>query len=113
MSEQEQRYPSAVQNAVCEKYGMSVLPPEDMVAIAIGSLGNTPIYGTRIRLPDGGNVSWFIHCGTHSTAIDFYQPICIEHLPDMLPLVMKYLCLPTGAKFIIDIQGYEDVWMAE
>jgi hypothetical protein len=31
----------------------------------------------------------------------------------MLPLVMKYLCLPTGAKFIIDTQGYEDVWMAE
>ncbi|WP_442800190.1 immunity protein Imm33 domain-containing protein [Pseudomonas zeae] len=60
-----------------------------------------------------GDVSWFSHCGTHSTAIDFYQPICIEHLPEMLPLVMKYLCLPTGAKFIIDIQGYEDVWMAE
>ncbi|PTS99749.1 hypothetical protein DBR24_12115 [Pseudomonas sp. HMWF006] len=26
---------------------------------------------------------------------------------------IKYLCLPTGAKFIIDTQGYEDVWMAE
>ena len=113
MSKHERVYPSAAQNAICEKYGMSVLPPEEMVAIAIESLGNTPIYGTRVCLPDGGNVSWFIHGGTHSAAIDFYQPVCIEHLPEMLPLVMKYLCLPTGAKFIIDTQGYEDVWMEE
>ncbi len=113
MNEHERVYPSAAQSAICEKYGMSVLPPEDMVAIAIESLGSTPIYGTRVRLPDGVNISWFIHGGTHSAAIDFYQPVCIEHLPEMLPLVMKYLCLPTGAKFIIDTKGYEDVWMEE
>ncbi|WP_425194891.1 immunity protein Imm33 domain-containing protein [Paraburkholderia phenazinium] len=28
-------------------------------------------------------------------------------------MVLKYLRLAPGAKFIIDDQGYEDVWLAE
>ncbi|MGY3301804.1 hypothetical protein ACVK1X_001082 [Pseudomonas sp. PvR086] len=113
MSEYETPYPNATQNAICEKYGVSALASEEMVALAIGSLGKTPIYGTRIQLPENGNVSWFIHCGEHSAAPDFYQPLHVHHLHEMLPQVLKYLCLPTGAKFIIDTEGYEDVWMAE
>jgi hypothetical protein len=113
VSEHERVYPNAAQKAICEKYGMGVFPPEEMIAIAIESLGKTPAYGTRMELPEGGDVSWFIHCGEYSAATDFYQPIHVHHVSEMLPLVIKYLCLPTGAKFIIDTQGYEDVWMAE
>ncbi|MBY8934865.1 immunity protein Imm33 domain-containing protein [Pseudomonas fluorescens] len=113
MIELEQRYSSSAQSVICEKYGMSVQPPEAMVALAIGSLGNTPIFGTRVQLPEGGNISWFIHCGEYSAAEDFYKPVHVHHLSEVLPQVVNYLCLPTGAKFIIDTAGYEDVWMAE
>ena len=43
----------------------------------------------------------------------FYQPLHAEHLHDMLPQVVDYLALPSGAKFILDREGYEDVWLEE
>jgi hypothetical protein len=97
--------------AICKKYNFSVEPPEPMVALALGSLGQSPIYGTRIALPEHGTVSWFFHCGKHSDSADFYQPVHIDHLRQVLPLVMDYLGLPYGVKIILDDQGYEDVWM--
>ncbi len=106
-------YPDDAQEKICSKYGMPVQAPEEMVAIAIDSLGKSPIYGSRVQLPGDGNISWFIHCGEFSDADDFYKPVHVHHLSEMLPQVVNYLCLPTGAKFIIDTAGYEDVWMAE
>lgn len=106
-------YPSRSQINICEKYGLAVLAPEGMVAVALQTLGQSPIYGARVELPEGGTVSWFIHCGEYSTADDFYKPVHAHHLDEMLPQVVNYLCLPTGAKFIIDTDGYEDVWMGE
>ncbi|MFJ4144702.1 hypothetical protein [Pseudomonas sp. NPDC089734] len=105
--------PDELQQKLCEKYGLPVHPPEGMVAIALATLDKTPIYGTRIQLPEGGTVSWFIHCGDYSDASGFYQAVHTEHVKKELPEVMKYLFLPEGAKFIIDRDGYEDVWMAE
>lgn len=101
------------QQRICDKYQLPAQPPEPMVALAIGSLQASPIYGTRIVLPENGTISWFIHCGEHSEALDFYQPLHAEHLRDMLPQVLAYLALPSGAKFILDREGYEDVWREE
>lgn len=42
-----------MQKDICKKYGLPVLPPDEMVAIAIATLGKSPIYGTRISLPEG------------------------------------------------------------
>lgn len=98
------------QKALCEKYQLAMLPPEDMVAVAMGSLGQSPVFGSRVQLSDGEDVSWFIHCGEHSDAADFYQAIHLHHLYEILPQVVKYLGLPVDAKFIIDDEGYEDVW---
>ncbi|WP_085582985.1 MULTISPECIES: hypothetical protein [unclassified Pseudomonas] len=111
MQKAEAVYPDESQKEICDKYGMPVQVPEEMVAVAIDSLGQSPIYGTRVQLPEGGNISWFIHCGEYSAADDFYKPVHVHHLSEMLPEVVNYLCLPTGAKFIIDTAGYEDVWM--
>jgi len=105
--------PDESQQAVCAKYNLSGYPPEDKVAIALGTLHKSPIYGTRVELPENGTISWFIHCGEYSSAIDFYQPLHTHHLTDTLPEIIKYLFLPAGAKFIIDREGYEDVWMSE
>nr|WP_246164814.1 hypothetical protein [Pigmentiphaga aceris] len=87
--------------------------PDDMVAIALASLDQSPIYGTRIVLPENGTISWFIHAGEHSPSPDFYQALHATHLHELLPQVVNYLCLPAGAKFIIDRAGYEDVWLAD
>ncbi|WP_414449633.1 hypothetical protein AB4851_27750 [Burkholderia sp. 22PA0099] len=102
-----------IQKETCERLGLPDFSPEEMVAVAISTLGEMPIYGTRISLPDGGNISWFFHCGEYSDAADFYKPVHAEHLSEMLPSVLKYLRLPPGSKFIIDDQGYEDVWMVQ
>ena len=101
------------QQRICDKYGLPAQAPEAMVALAIGSLAQSPIYGTRIALPENGTVSWFFHCGEHDDADDFYQPVHASRLPDMLPQVVDYLALPSGAKFILDRDGYEDVWLEE
>lgn len=101
---------NAKQRHICDKYHLPAQPPEAMVALAIGSLAQSPIYGTRIDLPENGTISWFIHCGEHSDAADFYQALHATHLQEMLPQVLDYLALPSGAKFILDREGYEDVW---
>ena len=98
------------QRRICDKYGLPAQAPADMVALAIGSLDQSPIYGTRIDLPENGTISWFIHCGAHSEASDFYQPLHAAHLAELLPQVLAYLALPSGSKFILDRAGYEDVW---
>lgn len=101
------------QQRICDKHGLPAQAPEAMVAVAIGSLAQTPIYGTRIALPENGTISWFIHCGEHSDANDFYQALHAAHLHEMLPQVVDYLALPSGAKFILDREGYEDVWLED
>lgn len=101
------------QQQVCARFHMAAQAPEAMVALAIASLDQSPIYGTRIELPENGTISWFIHCGDHSDAVDFYQPLHTRQLQELLPQVLDYLALPGGAKFIIDRDGYEDVWLED
>jgi hypothetical protein len=100
------------QEALCARHGLQAVEPEEMVAVAMSTLGRMPIYGTRIALSEGDNVSWFFHCGEYSDADDFYQPLHAAHLSTYLPSVLPYLRLPPGARFIIDAAGYEDIWMA-
>jgi hypothetical protein len=104
---------SALQRQVCARLGFSEVAPDAMVALATSTLGRMPIHGARIPLPEHGTVSWFFHCGEYSSADDFYQPVHVEHLAELLPWVIAYLRLPPMTRFIIDDAGYEDVWMAE
>ncbi|MGS0895867.1 immunity protein Imm33 domain-containing protein [Burkholderia stagnalis] len=101
----------ALQDAICARHGLSAVEPEDRVAVAMSTLGRMPVYGARIVLSDGDDVSWFFHCGEYSAADDFYQPLHAAHLATCLPSVLPYLRLPPGARFIIDDTGYEDVWI--
>ncbi|UYA58772.1 hypothetical protein U1R68_18910 [Pectobacterium colocasium] len=105
--------PGTRQQQICDKYQLPPHSPEEMVAIALNTLQNSPIYGTRIPLPENGTISWFIHCGEHSAKSGFYQPLHTSHLEEMLPEVVPYLFLSEGTKFIIDRDGYEDVWTNE
>ena len=48
---------SKTQQRICDKFGLPAQAPEPMVALAIGSLDQSPIYGTRIVLPENGSIS--------------------------------------------------------
>jgi hypothetical protein len=111
MEQQDAQELLRLQQDTCRRLDLPDVDPDEMVAIAISTLGAMPIYGTRISLPETRNISWFFHCGGHSGTIDFYKPVHTEHLSDVLPSVMKYLRLPHGSKFIIDDNGFEDVWL--
>ncbi len=45
-------------------------------------------------------------CNTKSR---FFVPMHVEHLEQICPLILKYLGLAPGWRFLID-EDYEDVW---
>ncbi|MEQ4923665.1 immunity protein Imm33 domain-containing protein [Proteus hauseri] len=102
--------PNNIQTEICKRYEVLPLAPEEKVAVALNSLNDNPIYGTRIELPEAGTISWFFYCGEFSDSDDFYQVIHTSHLDKALPEVVNYLYLPEGSRFIIDRSGYEDIW---
>ncbi|MCA9395272.1 MAG: hypothetical protein KC900_13815 [Candidatus Omnitrophica bacterium] len=104
------------QREICEKYGtLNFTPPEHM-RVGINENVRTslqPINGLRNPV-EGIASGWFIWAGEEwSDADDFFKPICISHLEDWCPQVIKYLALPPGYRFLIDDKGYEDVWYDE
>ena len=68
-----------------------------------------PIYGVR-RVRAGGTCGWCFWGGDRSDADDFFSPVHVDHIDDIIPSVLPYLALAPGFKFIIDKNGYEDVW---
>lgn len=100
-----------LQPKICAQYGSVFTPtdPAEKLGIALQTMGLQPIYGVRVRPTDGVS-GWYIWGGPHSTDPDFFQPIHAAHIPDLCPIVLKYLALAPGYKFIIDSSGYEDVW---
>jgi hypothetical protein len=44
-----------------------------------------------------------------SSAADFFQPVHVAHLNEILPAIIPYLGLPAGWRFQV-APGHEDVW---
>jgi hypothetical protein len=99
------------QLSVCKKFGSAYIEALDkeIVGVALETLDKEPIYGLRI-MPTDNTTGWYICGGPYSDAPDFYQPVCLSHLKERCPTVVKYLSLKPGFKFLIDRAGYEDVW---
>ena len=99
------------QKKICQKYGseMYLVDESQKVGIALHTLNQSPIYGVHLR-PEGDTSGWYFWGGEHSESADFYQAVHINHLPEIASILLKYLALAPGFKFIIDDQGYEDVW---
>ena len=54
---------------------------------------------------------WYIWSGQEFSENQvFFHPIPIEHLNECCPLLMKYLGLSPGWRFVVANDGYEDVW---
>ncbi|WBS02105.1 hypothetical protein OU994_28265 [Pseudoduganella sp. SL102] len=100
-----------IQQQICEKFGSPVNFPDadSKMGIAIETLSQMPITATRVH-PANGTNGWYIYGGEYSDAPDFYKPVHLSHVSDILPQVLPYLALAPGFKFFVDDEGYEDVW---
>ncbi|WP_176563042.1 hypothetical protein [Pseudomonas sp. ICMP22404] len=80
------------------------------VGISLGvKQGLRPLNGMRVR-PESGTSGWYIWAGeVFSDAHDFFVPLHGLHLTDWVPLVIPYLGLPPGSRFLIT-EEYEDFW---
>jgi hypothetical protein len=100
------------QRTICRDRSTDFVPPlpGTKVGIALQTLGRLPIHGARV-LPTESTCGWFIFSGDEaSEAVDFYQPLCVEHLGKYCPAVLPFLGLPPGWRFMIDGLGFMDVW---
>ena len=99
------------QRSICAKYNSEFVMalPGSKTGLAMETLHLSPIYGVREH-PNEIVSGWFIWAGPYSKDPDFYQPCHTIHLQELLPIVIPYLGLAPGYKFIIDTAGYEDVW---
>ncbi len=99
------------QRHVCLAQNCQFVPAsgQDKVGVALPTVGIKPINGLR-HPPSPGATGWYFWCGeTLSDAPDFFHPLCVDHLVEMLPLAAHLLGLPPGYRFLI-ADGYEDIW---
>ena len=108
------RIPSEGQRKVCLIQGCDCLPVSggDKVGIALSTIGTNPINGLRHPATDD-STGWYIWCGEHfSDALEFFQPLCVAHLMEKLPILADLLALPPGYRFLTD-GTYRDIWFDE
>ena len=71
-----------------------------------------PLNGLRHPV-EGTNCVWFLWGGQDlSDASDFFEPCHVSHVAERLPLLMPYLGLAPGWRFLVT-SDYEDVWFDE
>jgi hypothetical protein len=100
------------QRAVCRKYGASYWPCArgSKVGVARNVLaGDLPLNGLR-HPAERGTCGWYIWAGEElSESPDFFVPLHVEHLQESCPIVLRFLGLAPGWRFLV-AEGYEDVW---
>lgn len=70
--------------------------------------GVRPLNELRIN-PEADTCGWYIWFGeTLSESLNFFVPLHAIHLVEWAPLVVPYLDLPPGWRFLV-AEGYEDV----
>lgn len=98
------------QEQLCNRLGVAHVPTDPYQII--GMAADTALIPTHgLRHPVGQHTAgWYIWSGEYSPAEDFFKPTHAYHLLTSKPELIKYLGLPAGYRFLIDDQGYEDVW---
>lgn len=98
------------QKRICKKYNSDFTRMDEKLFIGVATaLGLEPING--LHHPKHGKMNgWYVWSGEWSDADDFFEPLCLEHLIELKPEIIKYLGLDIGFRFLTDKKGYEDVW---
>lgn len=99
------------QKLVCEKYGSLYVPsrPDSIAGVAHNlRMGIVPLNGLR-HPSDRETSGWYIWAGEYSSADDFFEPVHVSHLYEMCPLIIKFLGLAPGWRFLLAGE-HVDVW---
>ena len=101
------------QRLLCNKYKVPWTETGSELFIGLADdvfKGLNPINGLRQPQCDI-TAGWYIWAGEEfSKAEDFFKPYHASQLLMMRPSIIKYLGLPPGFRFLVDDNGYEDVW---
>jgi hypothetical protein len=86
--------------------------PSERAGIALGTLCRLPLNALR-HPPENGTCGWYIWGGEEfSEDPDFFESLCVEHLPEYVPALVPYLGLGPGWRVLL-APNYEDVWFDE
>lgn len=100
------------QLSICSKYKVEFVPSPLNLKVGVAKNvkdGLMPINGLRHH-PMGDTTGWYIWAGEeYSEDPDFFVPLHVKHLEEWCPLIIKYIGLPPGWRFIAT-NDYEDVW---
>ena len=99
------------QKEICVKYQAPFQECDLNLKVGIAASvkeGIRPIYGVRVK-EESGTSGWYIWAGEWSNDPDFFLPLHGTHINDWADIILPYLELPEGWKFIIS-EDYEDVW---
>jgi hypothetical protein len=100
------------QRRTCRRYATEFVesPPGFKIGIARNARpGEWPLNGLR-HPPEGETCGWYIWAGeTLSADPDFFELQHVSLVSDLLPLILPYLGLPPGWRFLL-AENHEDVW---
>jgi len=100
------------QREICARFGAPYFGCDLNLKVGISrevKAGLRPLNGLRIE-SEGGTCGWYIWAGeSFSEAPDFFVPLHAKHLTEWAPLIIPYLGLPPGWRFLVT-EKYEDVW---
>ena len=101
-----------IQIDVCRKYDAVFQASNPSSKLGISDnfrSGEKPLNGLRHN-PEANTCGWYIWAGEEfSDAPDFFKPLHVSHLIETLPIVLPYLGLAPGWRFLI-AEDYVDVW---
>ncbi len=97
---------------VCNEFGADYWPCPNGLKVGISENvkeGMMPVNGMRIP-PEGDTTGWYIWSGEElPDDADFFLPLAIDKVYEWCPIIVQYLGLPPGWRFLTAI-GYEDIW---
>jgi hypothetical protein len=98
------------QAAICARFVAGPQPPEghETLGIALATIESRPLHGVRHAI-EHGTCGWYVWGGEMSDREDFFQPLCVDHLERRCPIIVPYLALPPGWRFLL-APDHEDVW---
>ncbi|WP_432205899.1 immunity protein Imm33 domain-containing protein [Huijunlia imazamoxiresistens] len=97
---------------MCPTHGAKYSPVDPFQIIGLADdLSQVPFHG--LRHPTDNSSGWYIWSGEYNNSDTFFKLHHIGRLMYFKPEVLKYLGRTPGYGFLIDDQGYEDVWFDE
>lgn len=103
------------QRAICQRFGAPYVACDLGLKVGVSRnvrYGAKPLNGLRV-IPEGDTCGWYIWGGEEwSDDEDFFVPLHAHHLEKWAPLVLPYLGLAPGWRFLL-ADAYEDVWRDE